>query len=461
MSFSFLGYLHIEPISLTFAYVPVLVAGCILGAGESAAIGAVFGLASLWKASAFYVAAGDAVFSPMMSGKPLESFLLSVGTRTLFGFLIGLLYQAAEKGKHPLAGILVVSTVGRPLHTLLVYAGMGFFFPEMGYSIFSTLDDMKRLDFFPFILIVDGIVLLCYLFSRSRFLNQLLYRIQRVKGANLSIAHSGRSAVVMAVLIGLVFLSSVSVALYFTERMGNVMSSHGIEMSEEVLYDVMHLQIQFLLGMIALAAMVVIVIIMYQKNFNYLYYEARLDGLTGLLGRNQFFQNGERLLKTIKWDESGRTGCFIILDVDHFKEINDRYGHPEGDRVLREVAGNLQKVFSGKGILGRLGGDEFVVLVSEAMSRPEAETLLNSLRKGIRRIRVQEEAITCSIGVIPVEPECTIEELYRNADRLLYDAKKKEKDQFVFGSRLCELGWEKEPAVTDADETEENDGITE
>ena len=62
MSFSFLGYIHIEPISLTFVYIPVLAAGCVLGAKEAAAVGAVFGLASMWKASAFYVAAGDAVF---------------------------------------------------------------------------------------------------------------------------------------------------------------------------------------------------------------------------------------------------------------------------------------------------------------------------------------------------------------------------------------------------------------
>ena len=130
VSFSFLGYVHIEPISLTFVYIPVLAAGCILGAKEGAAIGAVFGLASMWKASAFYVAAGDAVFSPAMSGKPVESLILSVGTRALFGFLAGLLYQAAKKGKHPLAGVVAVSSLGRTLHTVLVYSCMGLFFPE-------------------------------------------------------------------------------------------------------------------------------------------------------------------------------------------------------------------------------------------------------------------------------------------------------------------------------------------
>lgn len=120
MSFSFMGYIHIEPISLTFVYIPVLVAGCILGPKESALIGAVFGLASMWKASAFYVGAGDAIFSPVMSGKPLQSVLLSVGARALFGFLIGLLYQLAKKSRHPMAGIILVTSIGRTLHSFLV-----------------------------------------------------------------------------------------------------------------------------------------------------------------------------------------------------------------------------------------------------------------------------------------------------------------------------------------------------
>ena len=188
--------------------------------------------------------------------------------------------------------------------------------------------------------------------------------------------------------------------------------------------------------MIALAVMVIIGIILYQKNFNYLYYQARLDGLTGLLGRNQFFQIGEQLLAAAKWDGPGKTGCFIILDVDHFKEINDKFGHPEGDRVLKRIAENLQRIFGGRGILGRLGGDEFVVLVQEPMTRKEAEKLLNALKADVRKIHVQGMEITCSVGVIPLEEGYSIDELYRSADRLLYEAKKKGKDQFVFGYRF-------------------------
>ncbi|HJB17113.1 MAG TPA: ECF transporter S component [Candidatus Blautia excrementipullorum] len=120
MSFSFLGYIHIAPISLTFAYIPVLIAGCIFGPKEGFFVGAVFGLASMWKASAFYVGEGDAIFSPAMSGKPVESILLSVGARALFGFLVGLMYDFARKSRYPKTGIVLVSTIGRSVHTFCV-----------------------------------------------------------------------------------------------------------------------------------------------------------------------------------------------------------------------------------------------------------------------------------------------------------------------------------------------------
>ena len=97
MSFTFLGYFHIPPISITFAYIPVVMAAYLLGPAGAAVIGAVFGLASVYKATASYVQPTDQIFSPFLSGRPLASFLLAVGARVLFGFLIGLIFRAAKK----------------------------------------------------------------------------------------------------------------------------------------------------------------------------------------------------------------------------------------------------------------------------------------------------------------------------------------------------------------------------
>ena len=134
MSFTFLGYIHIEPISITIAYIPILIAGCFLGAGQATAIGLFFGLSSMYKASAYYVMPLDKVFSPFLSGYPLGSLLLSVGTRALFGWLVGMLFMLAKKLRHPRIGIGVVSALSPKVHSILVYSAMEFLFPELGYN---------------------------------------------------------------------------------------------------------------------------------------------------------------------------------------------------------------------------------------------------------------------------------------------------------------------------------------
>ena len=432
MSFSFLGYVHIEPISITFVYIPVLIAGCLLEPGEAALVGTIFGAASMWKASAFYVAAGDTFFSPLMSGKPVESLLLSIGTRALFGFTVGLLYKLAKSGPHPIISIVLVTSVGRTLHSAIVYIFMGALFPESGASLASTFSDAARLDFPISVLAADAIVLLCWNIYRSEYIRCFLNRIRLVDSARHIYVHNRR---LMGLLLALTLAASISVAFYFTSRIRSVMQRYGVILTDQMAYDVVHLQIQFLFGILSLTVLVVIVIVLQLKNFGYLYYEARLDGLTGLLSRRQFFQTGESLLASIVFEEDEFCGCFIILDVDSFKQINDRFGHPEGDRVLKKVAEALHQALGDRGILGRLGGDEFVAFIHTPISREEIESLLKGFKKQMREVRLQDQPVTCSIGVIPVEQGLRFDDLYHGADRLLYEAKKQGKDQFVFGYR--------------------------
>ena len=96
MSFTFLGYFHFPPISFTIAYLPVIIAACVFGTRQAVLTGIVFGLSSLYKASASYVMPLDMVFSPFNSSEPLASLFLSVGTRALFGLLIGLAFDAVR-----------------------------------------------------------------------------------------------------------------------------------------------------------------------------------------------------------------------------------------------------------------------------------------------------------------------------------------------------------------------------
>ena len=91
MSFTFFGYIHFPPVSITFAYIPILIAACVLGTKESTVLGAVFGLASMYKSTVHSAQPVDMLFSPVLSGKPVSSLVMALGVRILFGFLAGIL----------------------------------------------------------------------------------------------------------------------------------------------------------------------------------------------------------------------------------------------------------------------------------------------------------------------------------------------------------------------------------
>ncbi len=138
MSFTFLGYIHLSPISVTIAYLPILVAGCLFGPVQSVIMGTIFGIASMYKATASYVMPSDAVFSPFLSGSPISSLLLSIGTRTLFGLLVGIAFVLVKNKKYYRLWIGVISAVAPKIHSLIVYTTMGILFPELGYNYTST-----------------------------------------------------------------------------------------------------------------------------------------------------------------------------------------------------------------------------------------------------------------------------------------------------------------------------------
>lgn len=131
--------------------------------------------------------------------------------------------------------------------------------------------------------------------------------------------------------------------------------------------------------------------------------------------------------------QDGRFGYFIMVDLDWFKDINDHYGHPEGDRVLKEVARNLREIFQEGSLIGRLGGDEFAVLLYTLTSREELEVLLRHFQDRVRRITWEKRRATCSAGALPILRRDLPEEYYRDADQLLYLAKEQGRDRFVIG----------------------------
>jgi diguanylate cyclase (GGDEF)-like protein/PAS domain S-box-containing protein len=154
--------------------------------------------------------------------------------------------------------------------------------------------------------------------------------------------------------------------------------------------------------------------------------QANTDSLTGLYNRRYFTEHAEREFYRAK--RHLRIVSLISIDIDHFKNINDVYGHPAGDKVLISVAKCLLPCIRQEDILARIGGEEFSILLPE--------TTLQSSKLVAERIRLNQSnlsivgewkgtiALTVSIGVTCIKFEDdTFDEFFRRADKALYQAK--------------------------------------
>ena len=161
---------------------------------------------------------------------------------------------------------------------------------------------------------------------------------------------------------------------------------------------------------------------------------ARHDALTGLPNRPHLLENLEAELDAAR---AGKERCALILiDLDRFKAINDTLGHVAGDHLLEQVSRCLESVISDEMTAGRLGGDEFAVVVPIVESRAELEQLCLALIGALHgpfHYHEQRLFVGASIGVSfgPRDGE-TVEELVRNADLALYQAKDGAGNEFCF-----------------------------
>jgi diguanylate cyclase len=155
--------------------------------------------------------------------------------------------------------------------------------------------------------------------------------------------------------------------------------------------------------------------------------EARTDGLTGLTNRRGFeMAIGDCLAHRTSRDEGP---SLLVADIDHFKNVNDSYGHQFGDKVLKAVAQILRDNVKGKDTAARYGGEEFVVLLPD--TPPEgARRLAENIRAIVERCRIKRAAdngavanITISIGIAGFRPGEAAHDLVARADAALYAAK--------------------------------------
>ncbi len=152
---------------------------------------------------------------------------------------------------------------------------------------------------------------------------------------------------------------------------------------------------------------------------------ATIDPLTGCLNRRSFMSKYKEQHSQAR--STGAPLVVFMVDIDHFKQVNDNYGHPVGDQVIKMVAGTLQTHFSRQEFVGRFGGEEFIVSIPGLQLR-EAMRVAERLRIALSELANRDElpltTLTASIGVASLdEQEVDPEELIDRADRALYQAK--------------------------------------
>ena len=164
-------------------------------------------------------------------------------------------------------------------------------------------------------------------------------------------------------------------------------------------------------------------VLTYRQRYEALRTEARTDALTGLAHRGRFDAVGERLLREAR--ERGTALSALMIDIDHFKQLNDSVGHQAGDNALRHVADVLQASLRAADHAFRYGGDEFAVLLPDT-SAESATALAERLRERIGAIGLGKGiTLTASVGVAtrPARSALGLEALLLDADRALYAAK--------------------------------------
>lgn len=258
-------------------------------------------------------------------------------------------------------------------------------------------------------------------------------------------AYSGKSSLLIkgllslitgAAIIGMHLVFSTSITL----DTNTLIQTNTIATDKKMLVAVISLSITCVFLLVFAVAM------FYEKHgsslFNFSLFEARktsedslsmLDGLTNLPNRRGFQENLANAIS--RSERSGKTIALAYIDLDHFKPVNDNYGHLVGDIVLASVANRLSAAIRGCDSLARIGGDEFVAIIEGVKSNedimPIAERIVNAIRDPFLIDR-QKIEISCSVGIAIYSGNGDIENLMVCADTAMYKAKENGKNQFRF-----------------------------
>lgn len=203
------------------------------------------------------------------------------------------------------------------------------------------------------------------------------------------------------------------------------------KISEEKLTRYSNLIVQILSAVVLFV--ILIIVIVYRVIHNVLERDAISDSLTGLYNRKYFNMILSEQISL--FERYGTKFTLSLIDIDHFKRVNDEFGHPHGDKVLRLTAQLLKENSREVDYVFRLGGEEFAVILPQSgieETRLHAEKYRKLIAKTDFEIR---RSMTISIGLAMYDETCTADGIYRNSDTALYEAKQSGRNRVVCYSK--------------------------
>jgi two-component system, cell cycle response regulator len=172
---------------------------------------------------------------------------------------------------------------------------------------------------------------------------------------------------------------------------------------------------------------------------------ASRDPLTELLNRRAFMNEFRR--ETLRARRTQSPLTLVMCDIDHFKEVNDRFGHTAGDDVLKLISRELRDASRGTDLVGRMGGDEFLLVLSGS-DLEGGQVLVSRVREHLhKRTELKEIPIDLSFGVIEMNLEDSERFAIEKADAAMYAAKRQRPVQKCVGSSEFSGAWSTEPSV--------------
>jgi diguanylate cyclase (GGDEF)-like protein len=204
-------------------------------------------------------------------------------------------------------------------------------------------------------------------------------------------------------------------------------------------------------AMVSLAAIAMIRLSGHERRLRR---EALIDPLTGVFNRRSFLEFSSK--EEARTRRGGKTFAVLMVDIDHFKRINDTYGHPAGDVVIKELADVATRVLRPSDVLARYGGEEFVINLPDT-TQDQALVVAERLRRAVEASAVVSDAgairFTVSVGVATCSHRTPLSEAIAHADKALYAAKQNGRNRVEL-SLAAALPERSSPAATDESSAE-------